>query len=169
MRTDKDPWRRPFNTPLESGLRSLAILVEQHPDPLDLQRLLNYDYLVVHSGDVDPAVPSLHPPTPHRSGELLVRRALVEQGLRLMVSRGLVSQKFGASGILYSAGEGAAAFLSELEAPYTRRLVELGRWVVNRFGGLDDPAMDAFVRENLDRWGSEFDSTAVHREHLGWQ
>ena len=79
----------PFNSALETGVRTLAILIACYPTAHDLGRLVQYDYLTVHSGDAN-GPPSLHPPLPLRSGELLVRRGLIESGLRLMMSRSLV-------------------------------------------------------------------------------
>lgn len=78
--SDAPPQSSPFNSPLETGLRSVAILAEACPDEFDLQRLLYLDYLVVHSSDADGPT-SLHPNTPLRNGELLVRRGLIERGL----------------------------------------------------------------------------------------
>lgn len=52
-----------------------------------MQRLVEMDYLVVHSGDAD-GPDSLHAPLPMRAGELLVRHGLIEKGLMLMMSRG---------------------------------------------------------------------------------
>lgn len=78
----------PFNSALEAGVRTLSVLVASHPKAHDLGRLVQYDYLTVHSADAD-GPPSLHPALPLRSGELLVRRGLIESGLRLMVSRAL--------------------------------------------------------------------------------
>ena len=67
-----------FNGPLEAGLRAVAILGAAHPRTLDLQRLVAFDYLLVHTGDIGgPA--SLHPPSPLHSAELLVRRELVQR------------------------------------------------------------------------------------------
>ena len=43
---------RLFNTPLECGLRLLFLLNACYPKRGDLQRLISYDYLMVHSGDV---------------------------------------------------------------------------------------------------------------------
>lgn len=83
--------KTPFNTPLETGIRSLAILVAAHPVVCDLERLVEMDYLVVHSGDAG-GPDSLHAPLPMRAGELLVRRGLIEKGLLLMMSRGLCSE-----------------------------------------------------------------------------
>src|SRR4051794_18613760 len=80
-----------FNSPLETGVRALTILEAAFPNSCDLQRLVELDYLVVHSGDVG-GPESLHAPLPLRAGELLVRRELIEKGLLLMMSRGLVAR-----------------------------------------------------------------------------
>jgi hypothetical protein len=148
-------WRRAFNSPLESGLRALCLLVEAYPAPLGLQRLLQYEYLSIHSGDAD-GPPSLHPAIPHRSGELLVRRGIVEHGVVLMATRGLVERSFGASGILYTAAETAAPFLDGLTAGYTQSLRERSAWVVNRFAALPERDLDDFMRARWVQWGSEF-------------
>jgi len=84
-----DAWQFVYNTPLECGLRCAALLLAAYPTHCDLQRLVQYEYLLVHSGDVPEGPTSLHPAAPHRSGELLVRRALVERGILFMMSRNL--------------------------------------------------------------------------------
>lgn len=157
-------WPRAFNTPLESGLRSLAALTES-PTPLDVQRLLQYDYLIVHSGDVPEGPASLHPPTPHRSGELLVRRELVEQGLRLFLSRGLASRIFDSAGIIFSATDAGLVFLDQLESDYTRQIRERARWVVKRFGSYSDKQLNDFMRRNWENWGAEFARDLVPNEN----
>src|ERR1035437_8326110 len=81
-----------FNSPIETGMRALILLAESYPAQIDLQRLLEYDYIMVHTGDVD-GPPSIHLALLLRSGELLVRRQLIERGLMLMISRGLVSRR----------------------------------------------------------------------------
>lgn len=135
-----------------------------YPNRLDLSRLLYFDYLIVHSGDVPNGPESLHPATPHRSGELLVRRGLVEQGLDLLASRGLVERSFESAGITYRASENAAAFLFTLDAPYTGRMREIARWVVDTFTPYSDDDLRAFMQSNLDRWGAEFEWESVERE-----
>ena len=78
-----------FNGPLEAGIRAVAILGAAYPQTYDLQRLVAFDYLLVHTGDIG-GPESLHPPTPLHSAELLVRRKLVEAALMLMMTRDLV-------------------------------------------------------------------------------
>ncbi len=146
----------PLNTALESGLRVMCLLYASHPVPLDIQRLVFYDYLVVHSGDVDEGPESLHPATPFRSNEWLVRRELLQHGLDLMMSRGLVIPNLSSEGILYCASEVAGGFLACLAEPYTMSLRVRARWVIDRFGDVDEESLLHFFRVNLDRWGAEF-------------
>lgn len=42
----------PFNSPLETGVRSLAILVAAFPAPFDLQRLVEMDFADLHQAGI---------------------------------------------------------------------------------------------------------------------
>jgi hypothetical protein len=156
----------PFNSPLECGLRALVLLVEAYPKACDLQRLVYYDYLLVHSKDAG-GPESLHPATPHRSGELLVRRELLETGLLLFLSRGLIEQHFSAAGIAYVASETAAPFLDSLAAQYAVSLYQRAGWVISSFGGHADNSLAEYFRSNLDQWGAEFETESLFREIPG--
>lgn len=147
----------PFNSALETGVRALVLLAEAYPRIVDLQRLLMFDYLVVHTGDAE-GPESLHPDLPLRNGELLVRRHLVERGVLLMVSRRLVDRLATDSGIGYVAAEGAEPYLDQLRAPYTRRLRERAAWVITRFADHDDASLKRFFDANFERWTREFQS-----------
>mgnify|MGYP001100995152 CR=1 FL=1 len=153
----------PFNTPVESGLRSLVTLTEAFPARYDLQRLLFFDYLLVHSKDAG-GPKSLHPGTPYRSGEVLVRRGLVEEGLRFLVNRGLIEQKFDEDGITYLATDYAMPFLESLQSRYTQRLKDRAKWLIESFGESSHENLSKFFYANLDRWGSEFEHEAKFRE-----
>src|SRR5258708_7209997 len=106
---------RPLNSPLECGLRTLTLLAASRPSACDLQRLIFYDYLLIHSGDVSGDPESIHPATPLRSGEALVRRHWIERGLLLMLSRELIVRTFSDSGILYAATPWTESFLGYME------------------------------------------------------
>ncbi len=157
-------WDVVFNTPLESGLRSTALLVAAFPSACDLQRLVQYDYLVVHSGDVEDGPPSIHPATPHRSGELLVRRSLVEAGLEFMVQKAVVERTFAGPGIGYSAGEYAVMFLGTLTSDYVKQLRARASWVIQRFQVLSDNDLTTFMRARWAHWGAEFVDAALQDE-----
>ena len=149
----------PFNSALETGVRALTVLAEAAPAALDLQTLVYFDYLVVHSADAGGPL-SLHPNTPLRNGELLVRRALIERGVLLMVGRGLIERRMETRGITYAATDEAAPFLDCLTSAYARSLRERAEWAVECFGQFDDQALKSFFDANFERWTREFQSTA---------
>jgi hypothetical protein len=148
-----------FNSPLECGLRSTALLVECFPTQLDIQRLVQYDYLLVHSGDADgPA--SLHPATPHRSGELLIKRPLVEAGVSMMMQKSIIECTYSTEGILYIAGNWSLTFLDAIRTPYLDSLRSRAMWVSNTFGSMSNEQLRAFVSERWTTWGAEFELQA---------
>src|SRR5437016_4881774 len=122
-----------FNTPVESALRSLILLVESYPRPLDLQQIVYLDYLLVHSSDAG-GPESLHPPTPRRAGELVIRRDLIERGIYLLRARGLVERVFTNQGIGYRASDLAGGVIASLTTSYSGLLRQRARWVAEEFG-----------------------------------
>lgn len=160
---DFDAWGYVFNSPLECGLRSAVLLLAAYPDRCDLQRLVQYDYLIVHTGDVEGGPPSIHPATPHRSGELLVRRSLVEQGLEFMTRKHVIETVFSERGIEYVAGEYAVLFLDSLVSNYVMKLRERAEWVIRRFQGLTDRELSEFMQSRWSLWGAEFVKESLFR------
>lgn len=144
-----------FNSALETGVRSLVILAANFPTALDLQRLVDFDYLVVHSGDVD-GPESLHPPLPMREGELLVRRKVIESGLSLMMSRGLVTRVAGEEGIVYQASDYAKPFVDALATSYMRSLIDRADWVATAFGNMDTKELSNLISSFFDKWTTQF-------------
>lgn len=145
----------PFNSLLETGIRSLAILVAAYPAAFDLDRLIEMDYLVVHSGDAD-GPESLHAALPMRAGELLVRRRLIENGLLLMASRNLIQRIPAENGFNYIADDVAAPFLASLTATYSQRLKERALWAVERFAGVATSEIRQITHRRFENWSSQF-------------
>lgn len=144
-----------FNSPIETGMRALILLAASYPTQLDLQRLLEYDYMMVHTGDVD-GPPSIHPALPLRSGELLVRRQLIERGLMLLVSRKLVTRHATPNGFMYQAEDDAGPFLDTLTAEYLTNLKDRAEWVVDRFRDMTDQEIRFMLTRVYDQWSREF-------------
>lgn len=136
-------------------MRALILLAESYPTQLDLQRLLEFDYIMVHTGDVD-GPPSIHPALPLRSGELLVRRELIERGLNLMISRGLVTRHATPLGFMYQAEDDAGPFLDALDADYLTELKDRASWVVDRFHEINDRDIRLMLTRVYDQWSREF-------------
>src|ERR1035441_5724177 len=140
-----------FNSPIETGMRALILLAESYPEQLDLQRILEFDYIMVHTGDVD-GPPSIHPALPLRSGELLVRRQLIERGLTLLISRGLISRHATPNGFMYRAEDDAGPFIDALSAEYLDDLKNRAMWVVDRFSEMSDQDIRVMLSNVYDQW-----------------
>lgn len=151
------PRRRPriFNTPFETGLRSVVILTACYPDMLGLNRLVVFDHLVVHTGDIGD-LPSMHPKDRSRAAEILVRRGLVNSGLALMQTRGLVSRGVTPAGFRYKAGDEAGSFLDLLSSTYVKALKERAAWLIDHIHPMTDDALSQLVQSRMDEWEPEF-------------
>jgi hypothetical protein len=148
----------PFNSTLETGIRALVVLEAFYPRYCDLMELTWLDHVVVHTGDLDGNdVPeSLHPDLPNRTGELLVRRQLVERSLRMMQQMHLIEVFDTESGVQFGASEEAPSYLSLLQAPYSQALKDRARWVADRFSGMDTAQIKALIERRIGRWTAEF-------------
>lgn len=160
----------PFNSAIEIGLRATSLLSEAFPARYSLQRLVVSDYLLVHSDDVPDGPPGLHPKTPHRSGELLVRRAVLEQGLMLYQSRGLLERHYTETGVMFAATERTAGFLDALSSDYAAQLRERAVWLVSLFGDMPDGELLGIANSQVGEWGAEFAMESVLKvKDAEWQ
>lgn len=123
----------------------------------DLQRLISYDYLLVHSGDAPNGPNSLHPSVPFRGTELLVKRDVLSAGLNQMFSRELIAKIFDTSGILYRATELTTAFIALLKSDYSNALRARSNWLIGHYGAMNDTELSTFMTANIGRWGAEFE------------
>lgn len=156
----------PFNSPVEVGLRAMVVLTASYPVAHSLQRLTVLDYLVVHSDDVPDGPRGLHPRTPYRAGELLLRRGVLEEGLLLYASRALVERRFERDGVFYAATEGTASFLDVLTGQYVHALRDRAAWLIARFESVSDDAFFKLVNGWVGEWGAEFTGTSLLSEGL---
>jgi hypothetical protein len=149
----------PFNSPIEMGLRLLFLFKNTEKEGLDLQRLIYYNYLLVHTSDVSdlPGAPkSLHPNLPDRSGEILISRKIIESGVKLLLSKGLICIGYTKTGIKYKRNDETKPFLEYFESKYSKELDKNANWICQKFDKLQDEKLNDFMTKNLGKWGSEF-------------
>ena len=157
----KNRFFSPFNSSVELGFRTLVLLNESYPKEFSLRHLVILDYLMVHSDDISGGPKGLHPKTPYRSGELLVRREPLQNGLLLFHSRGLIEKRYRETGVYYSAGESTESFLAVLESDYASQLILRAKWVVSTFSEEPIESLEALINRNLGRWGAEFELASI--------
>ncbi|MGX1377105.1 hypothetical protein RKD56_004223 [Priestia megaterium] len=153
-----------INSSLEAGLRVLIILDSIFPDSIDIDRLVIYDYLIIHTKDVKVGKESLHPPTPHRLGELFVRRELLQEGISLMESRELLQIEYTSNGIMFKASLLTGPFIKYFESQYSHSLRQNALFIQKIFKDLSYSDLKKYVIKNLDSWGGEFTKQSILRE-----
>lgn len=145
-----------FNSPLEIALRLLFIF-NSTTIPLDLQRLVYYHYLLIHSGDIPESPKSIHPNLPTRSCEILVNRQVLKKSLTLLVLKDLIKVKYSKKkGIQYSKNRPTDIFVKYLESAYSKLLEERANWLCTTFDSYSDEQLSQLINSNLEQWGSEF-------------
>ena len=148
--------RDPLNSAVEVGLRAVILLTATYPRAVDVDTLVLLDHSLVHSGDLGgPA--SIHPDLPVRSGEIGLKRAILEDGLRLMMRASMVDLVMSSDGMAYRAADNAEAFVSVLESSYVLRLVDTAQWVAQEFADDTRAGMRRRLRAVLGRWVEELD------------
>ena len=80
---------RILNNPTEMALR-LSFILGNSKKPADLQRLMYYNYIAIHSSDIEKSKKSLHPQIPHRSCKMLIGREIIKNALILLESKKLI-------------------------------------------------------------------------------
>jgi len=144
-----------FNSPLEIALR-LIFVFNRSSRPLDLQRLIYYNYLLVHSADIPNSPKSIHADLPRRSCEMLVNRDIVKKGLLLLLLKDLIGVEYSKSGIQYKRNKNTESFVKYFESIYSKQLQDRAEWLCSNFDELDDKDLSELVERNIGQWGSEF-------------
>jgi hypothetical protein len=150
----KDRTITPFNSPYELGIRMVYMLSSLFPRGADLQKLVLLDYAIVYSADFG-GPKSLHTPVPFRGNELYSRRELIQQGLYLMSTKGLVTAVHDSAGIYYYAGDNSRAIVDSLTTSYALELEERCSWAAKYFGEMDSLSMTTLFNDSGYRWGAE--------------
>lgn len=148
-----------FNSTLETGVRAVVVLDALHPRAFDLAHLTWFDHLVVHTYDIG-GPQSLHPDIPQRTGELLVRRRLVEDGIKLMRRLHMIEANVDKSGITYRASEDASAFVEALRTEYSAELKECAIWLASFVGRTSESDLAELISKRIGRWAVEFQGEA---------
>lgn len=154
-----------FNSPIESGIRATVILDAAFPSSYDLSTLTLLDHLVVHTSDID-GPESLHPTLPQRSGEILVRRTVIEKGLTLMRRLGLIRAIANNNGITYQATDEAYPFVSLLKNSYSQELKNRALWLAQFVSNYKEEDFRDLLKEKIDRWQVEFQEGSLSNNNI---
>jgi len=145
-----------FNSPEEVGMRVLFIL-NVCGKRMSSQRIMYYDYFALHFNDIDDAYESLHPGNPNHSSEIAVRRVAVNNGLNLMISKGLINIKYSKTGIYYQKNQLTTSFAALFQNGYVDQLKKYIETVDETFSSYSDKQIYKYIDKNIGSWAGEFE------------
>lgn len=151
-----------FNTQTEISIRLLTI-ISHSKKSLNLQELIYYDYLTLYYGDVDSNYNNLHPSNPHHSIEYILKRTLINESLKLLLSKGLIEVLVTSDGINYKANSFTINFLSCFESNYFELLKKNSVLVTEHFNTYSITELTSYFNQNIGKWKGEFETEVLFR------
>ncbi len=145
-----------FNSPEEVGVRILFIL-SICDKRMSSQRIMYYDYFILHLNDIDSIYDSLHPDNPNHSSEIAVKRDIINRSLQLMISKGLLDIKYTKTGIYYQKNNITDAFLQMFKNGYVDKLRQNISIVSGRFEKNSDGQIYRYIDKSIGSWSGEFE------------
>ncbi|MBX3479277.1 MAG: hypothetical protein KF842_02680 [Caulobacter sp.] len=145
-----------FNSPLETGVRAVVVLNATFPRAFSIAEIAWFDHLVVHTADIG-GPESLHPDVPQRSGELLVRRRLIEESLLVMRRLHLVDLVPDEdAGLLFRASEEAVGVVELMRSAYSRALRQRAEWLAEHVCSRSRLDLEELIAARIGKWRIEF-------------
>lgn len=151
-----------YNTPFEVGIRILILLVRCER-PLDIEEITTYDYLLLHSSEMDKEIKSLHPDNPFYVMELYSKRNVIQKSITLLISKGLVLCEYNSNGISYKPTEIANNFLEYFESSYFLKLMKNADLINLKLINFKLEVIKELINENYEEWKNEFEFEALFR------
>lgn len=122
-----------FNNPVEISLRILILLNIDINNEYNIEKLTYFDYLMMHSGDIDNAPDSILPNSPYRFFEFHVNKENISQSVEFLWRKGLVDISYNANGIFYKANRLTDLFVKTIQNELCEQLKHTASWVVDNF------------------------------------
>ena len=152
-----------FNTPVEIGLRCLFLLNVFQQAALSTDKLIYFDYFLIHAGDISKAQKSIHPKYPFRSAEIVVKRELLMNALRLLTSKELAKVVFTQSGIQFEITDIGRKAIEYFESDYSSQIKFVSGWIFETYKDYTENQLSDVVNINIQKWGSEFTNESKFR------
>jgi hypothetical protein len=150
-----------YSSDVEISLRLMAILQFFTEEAVSIDRLVSYDFLILHGNDVFGQLQSLHPKTPNSSTEFLIKRELFKRGLHLLISKELISVVIDKIGIRYKGTLLTSKFCQRLNSAYSKKLYFTVRSVIEAASAFSDSDLEGKIKIRLLTQDSLFKSEAV--------
>ncbi|MDR5591691.1 ABC-three component system middle component 2 [Christiangramia sp. SM2212] len=126
-----------YNSNFEIAIRILVILLNLPFKRASTYKLMVLDHMSLNTYDVGgPA--SLHAPIPNRGVQIYSRKEILNESIKLLISKDLIIINPNKNGLLYEITENGINYLTYFESKYFNQLKEKVEWTSEKFGKLSD-------------------------------
>lgn len=146
-----------YNTNAEIGCRIL-LLLGSVKGPCSVERLSYYDYFSLHLNDLIDGCEGLHPSNPNHSSEIIIKRKTIKNAITYLISKGLLTVVYSASGFKYKNTNLADRLIELLDNTYSLKYKKCVVEVDNFFRDMQDDDITKYVRNNIGKWVGQFES-----------
>lgn len=152
-----------FNSPMEIGLRTLFVLNQFGEIALSIDKLIFFDYFLIHAGDISKKQKSIHPKYPFRSSEIIIKRELLNSAIMQLVRKELIEIHYQHDGIFYTISNIGRSLINYFESEYAELLNESSQWIYKNYKDKTEEELQASFKRNMKKWGGEFANESKFR------
>lgn len=128
---------------------------------MERDRLVAYEYFVIHSGDIEHAPSSIHPDIPYRASIYISNHQNISDALNILLSKELILLNVENDNFEYQITKAGEIFVQYMTSEYYNKLNNIARWVCNYFENFSDRDLNLYIESNIGKWGNEFTKESI--------
>lgn len=134
-----------FNSPFEMMLRVLLFLSQDDKNYYFIDRIILLDFISCYSADFQLPYSNLHGTNNYKFGEIASRRQLVQEAIKLLVTKGLVEVKVD-KGYWFCISELGITYANTLNSSYANEYRAISKAVIKKYRKESDENILNLVR-----------------------
>lgn len=152
-----------LNSNLEIALR-LLVIMKIYRKPIERDRLIAYEYFVIHSGDIENAPSSIHPDIPYRASVYISNHQTISDALNILLSKELISLNTDSRRFDYQISGVGNKFIYYMTSEYYKVLSNMASWVCSHFDNYSISELNKYIEKNIGKWGNEFTKESILKQ-----
>ena len=134
-----------FNSPFEMMLRVVLLLSQDKKNYYSVDRIVLLDFVSCYAADFQLPYSNLHGTNDYKFGEIANRRQLVQEAVKLLVTRGLVEVKVD-KGYLFRIADLGLEYAKKLESSYATEYKAISKSAIKKYRKESDENIFNLVR-----------------------
>ena len=134
-----------YNSPFEMSLRISLLLAAVPGENLSVDRIIGLDFISCYASDFGLPFPNLHGDNGYRYGEIVGRRILVQEAVKVLVTQGLVEVTVD-RGYLFSISPTGKKYAKSLKTNYAKEYSKIARTATKKFEDNTDSGLLATIQ-----------------------